>query len=154
MQEPSFNWKPAGWLHLLHSVPRAVPYLHRTRSPSLSTAIILYDLLQFEGTRKKGRTPCCGDRFGCLVSDLVPKSTYVNRRQLPTALVVLIQQQLALLNAKGLSFGTFKVMTLSVSHHLRLRRGPLALVSIIPFCTMLVDPQLPPVQDQWGKMQP
>lgn len=47
--------------------------------------------------RMKGRIPMSGALFGLLVSDLVPKSTVVNRTQELTELRVLTQQQLAAL---------------------------------------------------------
>lgn len=45
----------------------------------------------------KGRMAISGDLFGCLVSDLIPKSTRELNLQLLTELRVEIQQQLAAL---------------------------------------------------------
>lgn len=47
-----------------------------------------------ETYRSKGRMAVLGDLFGCLVSDLVPKSTKVSSLQLVSQLCADFQQQL------------------------------------------------------------
>lgn len=52
-------------------------------------------MLTVETYRRNGRMAVLGDLFGCLVSDLVPKSTEVSSLQLVTQFRVDFQQQLA-----------------------------------------------------------